>query len=226
MIRVQNTGNAGLIDPPCHGRIGGYYFQVGCPYVRPSVRPSQKQKRTITLKNKILATADTMHENNDQPIGWGLVGHSEISWLVISIFFFSFGWSFSGISLYAINQPINSLSYAVACQSWSWYDHAFALSNFIVIVLKYWLHFPDTHAVCNRKKIDWSTRWPTITNHYFHTSFVRPHLSKQNHFQKRMVIATNGIVGLAEGIIGDTCLVIFVSKRKWINFTLKILFVG
>ena len=40
------------------------------------------------------------------------------------------------------------------------------------------------------------------SDHYFHNC------AKQNNFQVKIVIATGGTVGLAEGIIDDTCLVI------------------
>ena len=77
---------------------------------------------------------------------------------------------------------------------------------------------------------------PTITAdsyHYFHTCCpsVSPQLSKngakQNNFKVRIVIATRGILGLAEGIIEDTCLVVLsflyeilpfclASQRSWL----------
>ena len=50
-------------------------------------------------------------------------------------------------------------------------------------------------------------------------SSVQPSIStfqiraKQNNFQVKIVIANGGIVGLDEGIIDDTCLVIY-----WINY--------
>ena len=44
-------------------------------------------------------------------------------------------------------------------------------------------------------------------------------LRKQNKFQGRIVIATGGIVGLAEWIIDGTCLVCIVSVDGKVNFT-------
>ena len=66
------------------------------------------------------------------------------------------------------------------------------------------------NIIWSSRVISWSTR-PTHTvavgiDHYFHT-FVRPHfpnLAKQNNIQVRIVIATGGTVGPAEGIIDDT----------------------
>ena len=51
-----------VIDPPGHGRIDGHHFHAWCPSVRPSVRPSQKQKRAATLKlvPEVRATTGTM----------------------------------------------------------------------------------------------------------------------------------------------------------------------
>ena len=39
---------------------------------------------------------------------------------------------------------------------------------------------------------------------------VRPHFSKQNRFQAKTMFTTGEIVGLAEWIIDDTCLVIHI----------------
>ena len=63
----------------------------------------------------------------------------------------------------------------------------------------------------------WTTRptqsWPEVTTFFTHVVrlSVRPrfhNLAKRNNMQLRIVIATGGIVGLAEGIIDDSCLVI------------------
>ena len=80
--------------------------------------------------------------------------------------------------------------------------------------------------------IHWSTRLTQKpgSDHYFRTDFhpyVRTfqNISKQNI----LMITTGGTVGLAEGIIDDTCLVIFVSieeltlgKKKLLHFEMNL----
>ena len=55
-----------------------------------------------------------------------------------------------------------------------------------------------------------------MRDHYFRTCFCPSvltfqNIAKQNKHRMKIMIATGGIVGLAEGIIDDTCLVLNVS---------------
>ena len=55
---------------------------------------------------------------------------------------------------------------------------------------------------------------PAGSDNYFRTDFRPSPLFKisQNKRHVKIMITTGGTVGLAEGIIGDTCLVVFTSK--------------
>ena len=57
---------------------------------------------------------------------------------------------------------------------------------------------------------------PANRDHYFCTDFrpyVRPHFSKYRKRRVKIMITTGETVGLAEGIIDDTCLDNYQSKR-------------
>ena len=59
---------------------------------------------------------------------------------------------------------------------------------------------------------------PVGSDHYFRTDF-RPYvtfqnLAKQNKCRVKIMITIGGTVGLAEGIIDDTCLVFHISPQE------------
>ena len=86
----------------------------------------------------------------------------------------------------------------------------------IRIVLLVWqLKRRKVNLVHRKKCIFDPLGQPTVTAgkdqiifaHVVRTSSVRPHISKQNKFQAKTMLATGETVGLAEWIIDDTCLV-------------------
>ena len=66
-----------------HSRIGGHYFRTWCPSVHPSVRPSQKQKRVTRLTSRPGKQNNGCHAWKC----WGLVGHSEVFYSFIHLYF-------------------------------------------------------------------------------------------------------------------------------------------
>ena len=65
---------------------------------------------------------------------------------------------------------------------------------------------------------------PTVragSDHYFRTCFRRKSvitfqsIAKQNKRRLKIMIANGGTVGLDEGIIDDTCLVLFYNNPSW-----------